>query len=96
VSSAPDRANKGDSGYWRFAVCSISKRLSVLSSNTAADKNAMWLIRSQDGAFRKLMLKGALPQAVIQAIGDSPKGYFEATVEGKDVTFRAPATAQNW
>ena len=56
----------------------------------------MWLIRSQDGAFRKLMLKGALPQAVIQAIGDSPKGYFEATVEGKDVTFRAPATAQNW
>jgi len=61
-----------------------------------ADKNAMWLIRSEDGAFRKLMLPGSMPPVVVKAVGHAPNEYFEATINGKEITFGAEATGQTW
>ena len=59
-----------------------------------ADPKAMRLVRSQDGKFRKLMLQGAMPTAVVKAVGHAPKAYFEATINGKEITFGAEATGQ--
>jgi hypothetical protein len=61
-----------------------------------ADKNGMWLIRSQDGKFRKVMLPGSMPTAVVKAVGHAPKAYFEAMINGKEITFGAEVTGQTW
>jgi hypothetical protein len=61
-----------------------------------ADPKAMWLVRSQDGKFRKVMLPGSMPPVVVKAVGHAPKAYFEATINGKEITFGAEATRQTW
>ena len=61
-----------------------------------ADPKAMWLVRSQDGKFRKVMLPGSMPPVVVKAIGHAPKAYFEATIDAKEITFGAPAIGQTW
>jgi hypothetical protein len=62
----------------------------------AADKNAMWLVRSQDNTFKKVVLPGSMPPVVVKAVGHAPNAYFEATINGKEITFGAEATGQTW
>ena len=62
-----------------------------------SDPNAMWLVYAENKAAMVLLHKGQVPEAVRDVVEKGAgKAYFEANVNGKQVTFGAPAADQKW
>jgi hypothetical protein len=62
-----------------------------------SDPTAMWLVYSEGKTLSVLMHRGTVPERVREAVAKGKgKAYFDATVQGKAVTFGAQAGDQPW
>ncbi len=61
------------------------------------DPTAMWLVYSDDKALHVLLRVGVVPEKVRDAVRKSHgKAYFEASVDGKVITFGEQVGEQEW
>lgn len=61
------------------------------------DPNAMWLVYAESKKPLVLLHKGEVPESIQQAVKKGHgKAYFDATMQGKAVTFGGQAAEQAW